>query len=130
MPGMGRPRFEFVIDCADPWALVEFWETALSYSRHPEANGNPYLAVVPPAGEPGPVVILQRVPEPKVVKNRAHLDLYVSDPESLIERLVECGGTRSGAPQEYEGQWFQVMLDPEGNEFCVLQEWVPELLDA
>ena len=31
-------------------------------------------------------------------------------------------------PQIYEGQWFQVMQDPEGHEFCIAKEWVPELL--
>ena len=70
--------------------------------------------------------MLQRVPEPKTGKNRAHLDLYVADPESLIERLVSSGGTRAGDPQVHAGQWFQVMHDPEGNEFCVLQEWLEE----
>ena len=125
---MRRPRFEFVIDCSDPWALVSFWETALTYTRHPEATGDPYLGLLPPDDEPGPIVVLQRVPEPKVVKNRAHLDLYVKDPESLIERLITTGGRRLGDPQTYEGQWFQVMQDPEGNEFCILKEWVPELL--
>ena len=125
---MRRPRFEFVIDCSDPWALVSFWETALAYTRHPEATGEPYLGLLPPDDEPGPVVVLQRVPEPKVVKNRAHLDLYVKDPESLIGRLITTGGRRLGDPQTYEGQWFQVMQDPEGNEFCILKEWVPELL--
>jgi len=124
---MRRPRFEFVIDCRDPWALVSFWETALTYTRHPEATGEPYLGMLPPENEPGPVVVLQRVPESKVVKNRAHLDLYVNDPESLIERLLSAGGSRLGDPQTYEGQWFQVMQDPEGNEFCILREWVTEL---
>lgn len=125
---MRRPRFEFVIDCRDPWALVSFWETALTYTRHPEATGEPYLGLLPPEDEPGPVVVLQRVPESKVVKNRAHLDLYVNDPETLIEHLLTAGGSRFGEPQTHEGQWFQVMRDPEGNEFCILEEWVPELL--
>ena len=127
---MKRPRFEFVLDCLDPWALVEFWETALGYARHPEADGSPYLALMPPADEPGPVVILQRVPEAKTVKNRAHVDLYVADPPPFVDTLVSRGATRVGEPQVHAGQWFQVMRDPEGNELCVLQEWVPELLGA
>ena len=125
---MRRPRFEFVIDCLDPWSLVTFWETALTYTRHPEATGEPYLGLLPPEDEPGPVVVLQRVPEAKVVKNRSHLDLYVNDPEGMVERLLAAGGSRLGDPQVYEGQWFQIMQDPEGNEFCVAREWVPELL--
>lgn len=113
------------MDCADPWALVEFWETALGYRRHPEADGVVYLGLVPPEGEHGPAVVLQRVREPRTGKNRAHLDLYLVDAPALIDRLVGIGGTRIGEPQVYEGQWFQVMHDPESNEFCVLEEWVP-----
>ena len=124
---MRRPRIEFVIDCRDPGALVSFWETALAYTRHPEATEQPYQGLLPPDDELGPVVVLQKVPESKVVKNRAHLDLYVTDPGSLIEHLLRIGGSRLGEPQTYEGQWFQVMQDPEGNELCILKERGPEL---
>jgi hypothetical protein len=105
--------------------LVEFWELVLSYHRHLEADGDPYLGLLPPDGDHGPVVVLQRVPEPKAGKNRAHLDLYTTEPNELVQRLVDAGGRRLGAPQVHAGQWFQVMGDPEGNEFCVLEEWLP-----
>ena len=67
-------------------------------------------------------MFLQKVPELKTVKDRLHLDLYVDDPESLVGRLVDAGAKpldESGAEGE---SWWQVMTDPEGNEFCICKE--------
>ena len=69
-----------------------------------------------------PVVYLQRVPEAKTVKNRVHLDLMTADPEELIGRLTRLGATRVGTPVSgSEGGRWQVMADPEANEFCMCQ---------
>ena len=57
-----------------------------------------------------------RVSEPKVVKNRVHLDLYVVDRAREVERLVALGGR---VVREFDG--WTVMADPEGNEFCVCE---------
>ena len=118
---MNRPRLEVGIDCRDPLALAGFWEAALGYARA-EGDGHPYLNLVPPDGE-GPVVFLQRVPEPKAAKNRLHIDLYTRAPELLIERLIGLGATPLGPPVGPSDLWsFVVMADPEGNEFCVCRE--------
>jgi hypothetical protein len=86
--------------------------------------------VVDPDGK-GPRIYLQRVPEPKTVKNRVHLDLNISGGPSAgtleerrarvdaeVERLLGLGATRQRAAEEL-GQYWVVMQDPEGNEFCV-----------
>lgn len=54
-------------------------------------------------------------PEPKVVKNRVHLDLRCEDLDAELTRLRELGA-RVVARQ----QGLTVLADPEGNEFCVL----------
>lgn len=59
-----------------------------------------------------------RVPEPKTVKNRVHLDLASKDPAAEIERLVGLGATRLEY-LERNGRTWTVMRDPEGNEFCI-----------
>ena len=66
---------EVVIDCADHGAVVDFWVAAMGYERH-EVNEQ-YVAVVPPAPAAlgRPPLLFQKVPEPKVAKNRVHLDL-------------------------------------------------------
>ena len=64
---------------------------------------------------------LQLVPEPRVGKNRLHLDLYTPDPDAEIARLVALGATR--APRVPEpGEDFVLMQDPEGNVFCVVEK--------
>lgn len=65
------------------------------------------------------------VPEDKVAKNRLHLDLRVggrgaadgrwSRIEQTVERLVDAGAT----VVEVFAEHHVVMVDPEGNEFCV-----------
>lgn len=110
---------EIGIDCAEPERLAPFWAAALGYSIGDLDRAGVYLDLVPP--DPTlPVVYLQRVPEPKSVKTRCHLDLRVDDPRTLIARLLALGGRTLGDPRTgSEGGWWQVMADPEGNELCV-----------
>lgn len=56
----------------------------------------------------------QLVSEPKVVKNRVHLDLRSEDIAAEVERLV-----RLGATELHRVGSRVTMADPEGNEFCV-----------
>ena len=60
----------------------------------------------------GSLVFLQQVPEPKTVKNRMHVDVRLRD-EPHLEELLRLGATVVSA----YGGW-QVLADPEGNEFC------------
>lgn len=108
-----------VLDCLDPDALVPFWSVALGYRLADQADG--YRILVPAEGEPpGPVLILQPVPEPKQTKNRMHLDVHPDDPLAHIELLEEHGGRRIGDPVAAYGVEWQTMADPEGHEFCVV----------
>jgi predicted enzyme related to lactoylglutathione lyase len=106
-----------VLDCADPERLAEFWAPALGYVSLGGA-GN-YVALFPD-GAPGPKLLLQRVEEPKAVKNRMHFDIEVADIEAEADRLVALGATRiSDGPCREHGSTWVLMSDPEGNEFCV-----------
>ena len=62
----------------------------------------------------------QRVPEGKSVKNRLHLDLDTDDIERSVEFVVARGARSIGSLVEEDTNWFQVMADPEGNEFCFI----------
>lgn len=136
---------QVVIDCADPAKLAPFWAEALGYVVQPPPPGfeswqdwlreqgipkerwNDASAVVDP-DRSGPRIFLQRVPEPKSVKNRVHLDLNVtagvpseeSDEklEAEAKRLEALGATRVRKMNQWSGRWI-VMQDPEGNEFCL-----------
>ena len=80
-----------------------------------------YLDLI--ARESSTGVFLQQVPEPNPTKNRLHLDLFTDEPEELIGRLEARGATRLGEPFGGNSAWsWQVMADPEGNEFCICRE--------
>ncbi len=59
-----------------------------------------------------------RVPEPKTSKSRMHVDLATKSPQEEIERILALGGQRVEY-REGNGASWTVMLDPEGNEFCI-----------
>jgi Glyoxalase-like domain len=138
---------QVVIDCADPGRLATFWASALGYKLQdppeghatwedflrtigvPEEEWNSAGAVVDPDG-PGPRIYFQQVPEGKVAKNRVHLDLNVGGGhgtpledrkkavDAQVERLKGEGATVV-RPMEQHDEYWVVMQDPEGNEFCL-----------
>ena len=78
-------RVVVVLDCLQPERLAQFWADA---GLPPGAVGRaPYPVLVPDA-QPGPELVLQRVPEPKAGKNRMHLDLRVPELEPEPARLA------------------------------------------
>lgn len=104
---------EIVFDCADPAALVRFWAALLGGEP---VDRSPDWSYVDP---PGFVrVAFQRVPEGKSVKNRLHLDLEGGDVEAAAAWAAGLGAVRVGAMVTDDHGDFQVLRDPEGNEFC------------
>ena len=72
-----------------------------------------------PTGK-GPRLLFQKVPEPKTVKDRIHLDLHF-DPDQRdgeVERILALGATKLWDGQQGPYTWV-TLADPEGNEFCV-----------
>ena len=108
---------ELVIDCADPERVASFWIAVLDY-RVTERN-NDLVFIEGPEGS-GPGLAFQKVPEPKTVKNRVHLDLIVGPEahDTEVQRLVGLGAAVLGAHEGDEGSW-TLLADPEGNEFDV-----------
>jgi predicted enzyme related to lactoylglutathione lyase len=107
------------IDCNDPEPLVEFWCAVLDtvvQSRSPD-----WIALQPVIPG-GPHLAFQVVPEPKVGKNRLHLDLDVDDLRAATAAAELLGACRIGGIVEEDDGRFQVMGDPAGNEFCFV-EW-------
>jgi predicted enzyme related to lactoylglutathione lyase len=108
---------EVVIDCADHGRVVDFWAAALGYERR-EVNEQ-YVALAAPAREPGlPPLLFQKVPEPKIAKNRVHLDFEADVMADEVARLVGLGATVIAERSLGDFSW-TVLADPEGNEFCV-----------
>jgi catechol 2,3-dioxygenase-like lactoylglutathione lyase family enzyme len=113
------------VDCADPYALARFWAQLLGYREDPgEPNrpgGNEAL-LLDPQGSAG--LLFLRVPEPKVVKNRVHFDVWPQAAAGLnrdqaLERVLGLGAALVDDRREPDGTGWIVLADPEGNEFCL-----------
>jgi hypothetical protein len=74
-------------------------------------------------------MLFLQVPDPKQGFNRLHIDLRPTgeapDQAAEVARLEALGATRVDVGQG-DVSWV-VMADPEGNEFCVLTTYPPEL---
>ena len=122
--------FTLTIDCGDADRMMQFWTTALGYKpKDPpegfddwcsyfrsigvpeeELRGECATYLVDPEGI-APQIFLQEVPEPKVVKNRLHIDV-TGDTGALLAAGATLLRRRGG-----DIRW-DVLADPEGNEFC------------
>jgi len=139
--------FQVTFDAADPDGLAAFWALALGYMPEPPPKGyeswevfatavnippdewDNLRALVDPGGI-GPRLLFQKVPEGKTAKNRVHLDVNagggrhveriekVRAVEAHVAALLEAG---AGFVERFDRdhEYWVVMQDPEGNEFCV-----------
>ena len=113
---------EIVIDCADHETVVAFWLAAMGDYARADVNEQ-YVAIAPAEPSIGrPAILFQKVPEPKSVKNRVHLDLRGESMAGEVERLLALGATFIAERTLGESLRWTVMADPEGNEFCVSGE--------
>lgn len=138
------------VDCSRPGELARFWALALGYEpasvpvgfatwaewfRHhgvPEHEWDDGAYLSDPDGV-GPTLSFLKVPESKVAKNRLHVDVKAGGGRSTpwerrwplvlatVERLAAAGATVVKQHDDGDGRGDHVeMLDPEGNEFCVV----------
>ena len=120
---MGR-LLEVVFDAGNPAALARFWAGALdgyavrayddAETERLAAQGftpetDPMVAV----DGPGPTLFFQRSDRPGVAGG-LHLDIGGAPRAEEVARLVALGATVRDVHAR-----FTVMLDPEGNRFCV-----------
>lgn len=120
VPGLARFGNEFqqvVVDCAEPYRLAVFWARVLGGVP---IERNAGWAYVDPPGKPR--VAFQRVPEPKVGKNRLHLDVFVTDIDAGTRAVELLGAVRVGGLVRDAQGAFQVLRDPEGHEFCLVAD--------
>ena len=101
------------IDCKNAELLGQFWADLLGGTIELDADSD---AIVRAPGVPR--LDFLQVPEGKALKNRLHLDLAASDVPAATEQALSLGATL--ADDVYNGGRWQVLRDPEGNEFCLL----------
>lgn len=111
--------FHITFDCADPDRLARFWAAVTGYERMDESTDE-VVALRAPDRRGVRRLLFFKVPEPKTVKNRLHVDLATKDDLDVeIDRLVGLGASRVERRVGGLGNSWTVMLDPEGNEFCI-----------
>ncbi len=138
---------QIVFDCADPDRLAQFWAATLHYVLQPPPPGyaswedalaafgvpkedwGSASAVVDPEGK-GPRIYFQKMDTSKLGKNRLHLDVNVGGGEKApfqerkvrvqaeAARVQGIGATRLRVEDDGR-EFFIVLTDPEGNEFCI-----------
>lgn len=71
-------------------------------------------------GHLGPLLNFQPVDEARNEKVRLHLDILVDEIDAGVRQVVALGGGDTGRREELPRGRVAIMLDPEGNEFCLL----------
>lgn len=138
---------QVTLDCTDPHTQAAWWAQTLDWMVEPIEPG--FIRKMVDAGQaseddtmdfngelvwkigagicpvdqvgklPRQRMVFQRVPEPKTVKNRMHLDLHPGvDKDELRGQLVARGASFLYAGNQGPFSWY-AMADPEGNEFCI-----------
>jgi hypothetical protein len=102
------------MDCTDPPGLAHWWRRLLGGTVEVQPHGEVMLHT--PAGL---ALDFLPVPAPKTGKNRLHLDVHSQDVAAAVAQALALGATR--ADDLYAGGRWQVLRDPEGNEFCLLR---------
>ena len=141
--------FQVTMDCSNPHVLADWWADALGWAVEPsdeafirrmiaeghasEDDTTTHRGTLvwaegaairnpdgPMSGPGGRRILFQRVPEPKTVKNRVHLDVFVGPDkvEAEMERLVGAGATFLHRGRQGPHGWV-TLADPEGNELCI-----------
>jgi hypothetical protein len=117
MPTMSSSLLAVAIDCADAAALARFWADVLG--RQVAEDPTAEHAVLLPGDTSAPRIAFNKVPEPKTVKNRLHLDVISGTFDAETERLLSLGAQKLRVVQRDKSRW-TTFADIEGNEFDLI----------
>ena len=131
--GAGAPATEVIVDRPGPtgWGrgvhlglhagvddvrrATQFWGAALGYV--PRAEPEDTWVVLAPEKGPGARLALGKSETPVQEHPRVHLDLYASDQDAEVERLLGLGAERVDWEMYPPDADFIVLADPDGNRF-------------
>lgn len=104
-----------MINARDPEALAAFWSAFLDVPIESRYEQFVWLAATKPGA---PRIGIQGVPDPTDGVRRLHADFDVPDLPAAIAKAEALGATRVDQHSIGDFAW-QVMRDPDGNEFCL-----------
>ena len=105
-----------VIDCKKFEETIAFWKAALGYELRGLASDD-WAVLYDPSGS-GPNISFQKDPDGPGEVYWFHFDLYSSDPESEVERLMRLGAKMVRPAKK--GSDYVTLADPDGNPFDVV----------
>jgi catechol 2,3-dioxygenase-like lactoylglutathione lyase family enzyme len=108
-----------VLNVQDMKRAIRFWTAALGYVQREQEWDPSFMMLVDPKSQ-RPSVSFQLTDAPPREPVRVHLDLYTSEQQRQVERLVALGATQVNDWPYPEDADFVVLRDPDGNEFCVI----------
>jgi catechol 2,3-dioxygenase-like lactoylglutathione lyase family enzyme len=103
-----------VVNCADIEVMTDFWTAALGLTPNHRDSGDDFRVL---RGE-RVNLSLQRADTPVTARDQMHFDLYSDDQAAEVARLIGLGARFVRHSDEVDDDYV-VLLDPEGNEFCV-----------
>ncbi len=107
-----------MVNAVDPARLSAFWSELLDMPVVAEQEGFIWLG----PSQPGlPQLAFQQVSAPTEGVRRLHLDLHDADAAALRRKAESLGAAFVQGHDIADFHW-DVMRDPEGNEFCIAQE--------
>jgi pterin-4a-carbinolamine dehydratase/predicted enzyme related to lactoylglutathione lyase len=106
----GVQDVELTVDAADRERVMPFWAAVLGHRRDGEDLVDPH------ARWPG--IWFQRMDEPRPLRNRLHLDVFVPHDQrpARVDAALAAGGRVT--TEEFVPRWW-TLADPEGNEVDV-----------
>ena len=108
-------------DTHDPTAIASFWGAVLDAPVGESPTG---AYVIPPSG---PRLLFLTVPESKTAKNRCHPDYHTRDLDGDVARVLGLGAIETD--RFAQPSRFVVFEDPDGNEFCLVEDDHPDPAD-
>ena len=108
-------------DCSDALAQATFWAAVMDWDVAPGGSDEFAMIGGPKRPADAPSMMFFRVDEPKVAKNRNHMDLHTCNLDSELRRVLDLGATIVHEKFEYDTHWY-TLADPEGNEFCLVHD--------
>jgi len=103
-----------IVDCLEPQRLAVFWSELLGRRI---VQSREHWVDLEWAPRFGAGLCFQQVKHAKTGKSRVHVDILCADIQATAARVEELGGCRA---EGYDNPAIIVMLDPEGNEFCLV----------
>ncbi|WP_454698148.1 VOC family protein [Arthrobacter humicola] len=107
-----------MVNAVNAEELAAFWAALLGTTVSARFDQFVWLK---PAAPGAPQLAFQEVPDATEGRRRLHLDVHGPDPESLRAHAESLGAVFVEGHDIGDFHW-NVMHDPEGNEFCIASD--------